>query len=50
MSFYQAGLDAYAGDRAHWAEAMAGVTAAGRSNPYHVRFMAGIPDDKRSED
>ena len=46
MSFYQAGLDAYAGDRAHWAEAMAGVTASDRSNPYYAWFMAGIPDDK----
>lgn len=39
-SFYQAGLDAYLGDRARWAEEMAGVIAADRSNPYYAWFMA----------
>jgi spermidine synthase len=45
MNFYQAGLDAYAGDRAHWVEGMAGVTAEDRSNPYYAWFMAGIHDN-----
>ena len=46
MIFYQAGLDAYAGDRAHWADAMAAVTAEDRSNPYYAWFMAGVADDR----
>jgi len=44
MSFYQAALDAYGGDRAHWAEGMAGVIADDRSNPYYAWFMAEAPD------
>jgi len=44
MNFYQAGLDAYAGDRAHWAEGMAGVIAGDRTNPYYAWFTGGIHD------
>jgi spermidine synthase len=46
MSFYQSGLDAYMGDRAHWAQGMAGVTAEDRSNPYYAWYLAGVPDDQ----
>lgn len=42
MDFYQAGLDAYAGDRKRWAENMAKVASADGSNPYYAWFMAGL--------
>jgi hypothetical protein len=44
MEFYQAGLDAYAGDRERWAEAMGRVLTEDGSNPYYSWFTAGISE------
>jgi spermidine synthase len=41
MRFYQAGLDAYAGDRVSWAESMRSIASEDASNPYYLWFMAG---------
>jgi len=38
MDFYQAGLDAYAGERELWAERMRRVHAEDASNPYYSWF------------
>jgi spermidine synthase len=46
MDFYQAGLDAYAGERKLWAENMGKVFAEDRSNPYYSWFLAGTSEDK----
>jgi len=46
MDFYQAGLDAYAGERELWAEKMVEVIAGSRSNPYYSWFLVGTSEDK----
>jgi spermidine synthase len=46
MDFYQAGLDAYAGERKLWAENMNKVSANDGSNPYYSWFMAGTSEHK----
>jgi spermidine synthase len=46
MDFYQAGLDAYAGERELWAGKMVEVFAGGRSNPYYSWFLVGTSEDK----
>jgi len=40
-AFYQAGLDAYAGDRPGWAESMKHVLQEDPSNPYYRWFVGG---------
>jgi spermidine synthase len=44
MEFYQASLDAYAGDRERWAEAMGRMLTEDGSNPYYSWFTAGISE------
>lgn len=46
LDFYQAGLYAYAGERARWAEIMDKVSREDRSNPYYAWFLTGPSDDK----
>ena len=41
-AFYQAGLDAYAGDRVGWARHMGSVVAEDPSNPYFAWFATGM--------
>jgi len=41
MTFYQAGLDGYAGDRKGWAANIARVSSADGSNPYYSWFVPG---------
>ncbi len=49
MEFYQAGLDAYAGDRPRWAEAMGRVLAEDRSNPYYRGSRSEFPQTLAEE-
>jgi spermidine synthase len=46
MNFYQAGLDAYDGERKLWAENMSKVLAEDGSNPYYSWFLVGTSEDK----
>ncbi len=44
MDFYQAGLNAYAGERKLWAENMGRVLSEDRSNPYYSWFLTGASE------
>lgn len=46
MEFYQAGLDAYDGDRAGWAEIMRKVASEDGSNPYYRWFLGGFSEER----
>jgi spermidine synthase len=46
VGFYQAGLDAYSGDRTAWAEAMNRVATEDGSNPYYSWFTAGLSEER----
>jgi spermidine synthase len=46
MDFYQAGLYAYAGERARWAENMDKVLNEDGSNPYYRWFLAGTSEGR----
>jgi spermidine synthase len=46
MAFYQAGLNAYSGDRKLWAEKMSEVFAEGGSNPYYSWFLSETSEDR----
>jgi spermidine synthase len=46
MDFYQAGLDAYGGERELWAEHMSKVLAEDGSNPYYSWFLVGASEDR----
>lgn len=46
MRFYQAGLDAYAGERTLRAENMAKVARGKAGNPYYAWFRAEVSEDK----
>ncbi|MGB5038832.1 MAG: fused MFS/spermidine synthase, partial [Blastocatellia bacterium] len=45
MTFYQAGLAAYSGERELWAESMRQVATEDGSNPYYAWFLAGPSGD-----
>jgi spermidine synthase len=47
MAFYQACLDAYAGDRQGWAASMRSVVAEDSSNPYYSWFLAGVSNPQQ---
>jgi spermidine synthase len=46
MEFYQAGLDAYDGDRAGWAEIMGRIVREDGLNPYYRWFLSGFSEDR----
>ncbi len=46
MDFYQAGLNAYAGERKQWAEKMGKVLSEDKSNPYYSWFVSGTSEQK----
>jgi spermidine synthase len=45
MNFYEAGLNAYAGERELWAENMGKVVREDQSNPYYRWYLAGTSEE-----
>jgi len=46
LDFYQAGLDAYKGERELWAEKMNKVLSEDGSNPYYAWFVTATSEGK----